>query len=484
MPWLFEIRIATALVVIAVVSTGQQPMFLKRAVNPDATASDVPQPVRVWYDAIDSKRSLLIPFCGFPDKDICPGAAFQQKYSLESLFSIAAGRTQVDVQTARKRWFQEATSAKSGQTAPFARSGLSLATMLRSFQLLAVINRMDLATWSPGTPGLPGRWSNSELRFIYAAKPVGSARFTLIVEFVLPDMEWKTFRTQAGRWSALAPTKVPLGSLEEALGDVIEQTGYRTGSKIRIRANCEASGGNWQFSQWEFRSPSHTLPGSFEQCSLDYQINPLFAQPTPVSGPLAPRDAEARFNTYSAFWKSAQTVNASPIPIPAEMSTKTALYARSDAGPFLSPPSDIPDSSQLRVRRNVIALQQCTGCHSRETSTHLQHVSESGYISRFLVPDRNVWNPSLEALAVDSPDQPSATWDVTVRYCVAGGSTAAPNDKNALDCPNGRLIVEKRRFHDLARRRLFMATLLAAPPDAPGPDDVRHIMDCAPDFAH
>jgi hypothetical protein len=478
MAWSFKSLAVFALTAIALVAGAQQPMFKNRAVNSNAQPGDVPPCVRDQYNAIQSERSLLIPFCPLPDMETCPGGAF---YSLESLFSIAATLAHIDPQKARGQWFQQATS---GASAPFGNSVLALANILQSFQLLAVVNRMDLGVWGSKGAGQPEAWSNAELRFIYGLKPLKNpGRFTLIVEFVLPDMGWTAFRDQASQWKALGPPSVTANSLQRELARVIEQTGYRNAATVRLRANCDV-GGKWRFSEWVFHGAAGTSPGSFELSDLDFQVNNAYMQPTLVTDRATSAEATQRFETYATFWE-ATTDPSSPVSVDPKMAVKTADYSFSQQIPFLSPPPTLAYSTLLGLRRNVIALQQCTGCHARETNTNLQHVSESGDISRFLLPNRKAWNPTLEDLTLPCSDATCATLDVPIQYCSTITTRVAPSGNDTINCPSPtQPTSEHRRFHDLARRKLFMATVLDTAGDTPRPGDVDHIMAYAPDFVH
>ena len=347
MPWSSNLLAVLAIAALRSPCAAQQPMFVNRAVNPAAKATDVPPKVQEQYNAIYSESSLLIPFCVFPNvqEKICPDSKF---YSLETVFAAAAARANVEVQTARKKWFDEATS---GAQPPFGKSGLTLENILQSFQLIAVVNRMDLATWSGGS----GKWSNAELRFIYGLKhgPGQPPSFTLIVEFVLPDADWKAFQEQGFRWKALGPpSQEKAGSLLTALGSVIEHTGYRDSPTVRIRANCQINGPVWEFSEWVFHSRTETSQASFEQSDLDFQVSNSYSFANAGTG-VTPKVAEERVRTYVDFWTDviAKTNGAFPVAPAAKMATKTAQYKFDTANPFLSPPASFIDTPQCIVTR-------------------------------------------------------------------------------------------------------------------------------------
>ena len=464
MAWSSKQVLLFALFTVTSLAAATQPMFLNRAVNMNASPADIPQPVKDQYSAILSQRSLLIPLCPMNDYQVCPDDAFKSSYSLASLFSIGATQTGLKLQDVQNQWFQQGTTNTAGQGVPFGATPLTSQGILNSFHLLAIVNRLDLALWQQG------KWTQSELRFIFGLNHPASelGKFTLIVEFVLPDMDWKTFQDQARNWKALgaAMPALPEGDLQK----VIEQSGCRNSKLIRIRVNCSV-GGNWRFSQWTFQAASKTSKGNFGQTPLDYQIDTSYAYTT----------LPQKLAVYSKFWADAHTNGITQIPVKGVLNPKTADYQFVQMGPFPGPPPTITDSADLGIKRDVIATQQCTGCHARETgNVLLQHVSETGSISGFLLPNR-VWNPPLEDLT-----SMKATLAVNVHYCVtesthpgSGGSMSSP------DCgPNQTEKTEIRYFHDLARRKLFMATLLAEPSNGPRQGDISRIMDYAPDFAH
>jgi hypothetical protein len=208
-------------------------------------------------------------------------------------------------------------------------------------------------------------------------------------------------------------------------------------------------------------------PGTFDQTDLDFQVNQCYTT-WPVTTPLCqPVANNAKFDSYVALWNGPPSDGKTQIRVKG-LTPQTADYSN---GPLsLGPPASIPDNGQSRTMRNVIALQQCTGCHGSETNTDLQHVSEDGNISNFLLPARTEWDVDLDSLK-----------RTTVRYCVAPNASSVPSGFGAPVCPPGaRQVTSSRIFHDLARRKLFMASVLAA--SDVGDDD--YIMNYAPDFAH
>ena len=126
------------------------------------------------------------------------------------------------------------------------------------FQLLAVVNRLDMAT-----PGVGDTWVGAELRFVYGARTVstqtGPEPFSVIVEFVLPALHWKDFRGMAGAWHDLrrlqgAAFVTQLKTLlQEARSPVSDKAKVNCSPLVRIRTNSVSGSGGapWFFAQWE-----------------------------------------------------------------------------------------------------------------------------------------------------------------------------------------------------------------------------------------
>jgi hypothetical protein len=175
-------------------------------------------------------------------------------------------------------------------------------------------------------------------------------------------------------------------------------------------------------------------------------------------------------------------------------SPRKLLHISLLAEQFIATPVGLADSDFYRTRRNILVLQQCTGCHSDETGTAFQHISENGALSYFLLKGRNAspgdvgvgstilnWNPTLNQLTA-APDKPnSATFPVTIHYCIP--SKVLPSNPVLCD-DDQKNVTENRLYHDLARRKLFMASLLAAPRTGPTLRDISNLKAYGPSFAH
>jgi hypothetical protein len=106
----------------------------------------------------------------------------------------------------------------------------------------------------------------------------------------------------------------------------------------------------------------------------------------------------------------------------------------------------------VRSRRDIVSLEQCNQCHAAETGTGFNHIKnrnagENAVLSSFLRGNGTL-KPSLgELYFADIKVIPP----VTVAYQTYGGEC-----KTLMDAPP-----VTRQFHDLARRALFLAALLA-----------------------
>jgi len=92
------------------------------------------------------------------------------------------------------------------------------------FQLLAIVNRMDLASWNGEShSGAPAQWTGGEVRFVYGVSPAGGSDdlppFTLILEFRLPPRGWPEFQSLARSWQRVSQvsSKNTLAALSAAL---------------------------------------------------------------------------------------------------------------------------------------------------------------------------------------------------------------------------------------------------------------------------
>jgi len=108
--------------------------------------------------------------------------------------------------------------------------------------------------------------------------------------------------------------------------------------------------------------------------------------------------------------------------------------------------------------RNVLALQRCSGCHAIESDTNFVHISNrtratGSHLSKFLVGNNP--QPTLQQLYYGKE---ADVLYVSVPYLTYIDSASTPG---TCDQPVQRSA--QRKYHDLARRALFLAAVLAAP---------------------
>lgn len=465
MRWLFESKLVfTIALLTSLAPAADRALYVGRSLNTAAVATDVPKCVQEKYTAIDSRRSLLVPVWPVQDAEIAKQDPVPVNNSFWAVFSLAAKEFGLNPDVTRESWLQD---LKGTYIAPA--KGFQ-SDFLNRFRLLAVVNRLDLAKWTEGPADSPGHWTGAELRFVFGRKHKNIQQdpsFTLIVEFVLPDTSWKEFQDQADQWSKLAGTTP--ATLQPALQRVIDNSGYRSAQCIRIRSNAKNVGSQWLFAEWQFQRQPGASQGGFGSTALDFQTAAPFA---------------------THLWPGGRA-DGSPIPVPPELSTKVVKYQSTGGATFIPAPVGVADSDSSRMIRNTLALQQCTGCHSDETGTSLQHISDKGVLSSFLltalkpspgkIGDGKTalnWNPTI----VDLMDKSNpVTFSVTIHYC---SPNKEPASVTGMCDHDQQEIKETRLYHDMARRKLFMASVLAASPTGPTPADINNFNAYAPTFIH
>ena len=409
-------------------------------------------PVAKIYPQIDFEKSLMIHDCGI-NPEWCNDSAF----SFESMFARAAHGAGLDADSQMLSWYNSARVTHIGfaqDVAPW----IGTSSAKAPFQNLAIVNRMDLAEWDKN------RWKGAEIRFVFGRLPheidPGKApKFTLIVEFVLPDMDWKTFLALGREWQSLASNP---GA--EAIKAILNKHLVHC-PKVRIRINRSDLGSGWNLSEWDF-SPKkgHTAP-VFALMPLDGQI----AIETLNAAPNSPD-----FKKYVALWTapleavSARSMSLQNLPL----QHSDFLYSASPQG--MPTPLGVCDANP--TIRNILALQQCSYCHTSETNTDFTHVGNrlttqtKSPLSKFLTGGSA--QPALEQLFFGD----TGLFPVQVKYqtytAATGGSCTAPTTRTV-----------QRNFNDLARRALFLSAVLSAS-KKPTKASIASIQSFATDFSH
>jgi hypothetical protein len=390
------------------------------------------------YGKIVPKRSILLYNCTDP-KNWCS----ERDFSFQAMFQQAAKLTKSNPSpdALASSWYDTTNSrpVDPGLSANITKfKSLAMANM----QLLAIANRMDLANWS----GV--QWVGGEIHFVYGPISKSSVQnLTIIFEFELPDFDRPTFKELAQTWIDLgtAPDDQYVAKLRAAL----RSSGFALlpGDKVRIqrlhvRMNDEISAQFWRLSQTILDRNSAT----FVPVKLDDQM-PL--NPSP--------------NLYAKFWPVAQTHTApgiNHITIPDNLLVQDASILYGDSDQILGMPPGVCDSSQSKTIRNVLALQQCTRCHTLETGTVFTHLANrspeaSEVPSAFLIGKDSNPHPTLKQLYYGDE---SAFLSVKIDYTHYTGSGRGP-------CNTATSTSTTRRFHDVARRSLFIAAVSTDRPE-------------------
>ena len=408
------------------------------------------------YKRLDPAKSLLVNNCdGFCDDDF---------FSFERILKkVAAATAMRDQSRVYATWYAEAAKLEGFQNhvRPYPKYGPA-----EAFQLLAVVNRLDLAE----PDGSGANWGKAELRFVYGAMPTsgtpGAEPLTAIVEFVLPFRPWKDFRTIAQGWADLSHSpafpKALKALLQQSWSPVADSAGGA--SEVRLRANFQAGGAGlpWTMAQWEF-----SKKGPVEK-NLDDEMNGNctgrqilafgFCQ-TPE-----PKSCEAYLPMYAQF--AMQPALTQSVQAPTLLVQRQCYFV---ASPIMPGPANVcstdprarPPAGITYLARNVFALQQCTGCHGAEGNPTFLHIANR-------LPKETESRLSL-FLTGGNPKATEPQLNRNDSNAVAKVELDAPwPDSKACGTADTTVHVV-RLFNDLARRRLFLASVLvvgaSAPPD-------------------
>ena len=402
------------------------------------------------YNSIQPERSLLLFDCA-RSGTWCADPA----YAFNSIFGLATGDTSPAAATA---WYNSAmfrgvnefeTTLGSWKGAPLDQA---------PFQLLAIVNRMDLAQWKGNS------WTGAEVRFVYGALPLNGSQnapgFTLIFEFVLPPVAgWKSFRDLGREWQKISTANGD-AAVAARLKIALEKSGYKVFSDFRLRANHEVAGSAWRMWQWDLKRGVKAVPGVLtDQIRSEYS-NGMVDSPA-----------------WQSVWhRAAETIGfARHIEIAEGFQQELSKVSPVEYGPndkgMPVPPSLCGSGSDVSAIRDVLSLQQCTFCHRGETGTRFTHISnrntgEDATLSAFLgggskAGGGKVLRPDLQALLSGDP------------VVIPAVTVTLPDS-----CHTGKKPERQRQFHDLARRTLFLAALLASPqPGNPAFEEARQLVD-------
>jgi hypothetical protein len=409
-----------------------QDVFDSRALIPHTLPSSGPDPAVVAafqnsqvaqkYHDIKPERSVLIYDC---DQAWCATADF----SFASLFQAAArlaNPSQPDAEGLARAWYDTASQVDAGVPAAFEYSSLNQLPL----QLLAVANRMDMATFD-GT-----WWTGAEIHLAYGVASDGAtpADFSLILEFVVNPKNRADFQSLAQTWVNLSQltadqSAIPLRDALRASGIPLVDGDAAGVAQIKLRINHDVSA-QWRLTQFLLDPASAPL---FTSAALTDQISGMITPDSPL---------------FSGLFQNASGSLVYPIPTNM-LEGHTTTYL--DSHPGLSMPSG-PCNPSITTR-HVLGLQECTMCHTAESGTHFQHLPNrlpgaATAPSAFLVG--NTLHPELIDLYYQTQ---TAVSPVSIVY----QTYAAPSGSTTCNVPVPVLASETRWFHDVARRTLFLA---------------------------
>jgi hypothetical protein len=484
-----QIKIPLAVLVLLFPAVAQQlterPLFRNRSMvgpgqnlhffaanSPGASASQFDSVLADAYSRIDMDRSLLIHdctagggtgWCQTPDDD--PAFAFQQTFSRAGrIAALKPGQASL-------QWFVSA-QAVEGFTDNMGGLWDGASPAGAPFLLLAVVNRIDLAEWDASR----AKWKNAELRFVYGLKKTGASSappFTLIIEFVLPDLSWSELRALAADWQALAGMADT--QLRTSLVGLVAKQFQRNLTLARLRTNWQLSTGHskWGLAQWEFNT------SGLARTDLTDQINSACVN---TIGAMAGGCA-----TYPQLWgllAGIPDLKRWEIPAGSALLSNFEKYA-----PFPTPgpqPKPLGMATPWGVCnpsprvRNVLSLQQCTFCHGAETNNDFTHVKNR------LPTDRKAALSNFVQGLIEKPTftqlktlDPAAVFPVDLTYQTYSGQGSTCSTIVATQP------TQHRYFHDLGRRALFLAAILIAPPGEPVPQGYLDLIaSYGADFSH
>ena len=407
-------------------------------VDPGVVSQLYASPLGKAYQLVHADRSIFMA-CG-PGTKWCANPAF----SFQTIFSEAALLAkQPDADVVVRQW----AKASIDQDPLLAKllTVSSLAEANQKLTLLAIANRMDLAY-------LEGdKWVGAEVHFIYGATPtnLSAPDFMVNLEFELPALPEVALTKDDLDFPTLAATWVSLPATDDAsygarLKAVLQQSGFsldKPPTRIRTlksRMN-HTQAGPWRLSQL-YLDPEQG--SDFVPRTLDGQMK--------LGMPPAQQEA---------MWQSLtppQTASGvAAYRVGASYQANTPLDYRMSPQAMETPPGVCNASPDTR---NILALQQCSWCHTGETGTHFAHVQnrrpkETAKLSGFLVgKGLATIQPKLEDLYYGNP---TVVFQVKLTY----NTYSAPPQCTTLVNPQPLL---DRRFHDVARRTLFLASFLSS----------------------
>jgi hypothetical protein len=386
------------------------------------------------YNKINPRRSVLLSDC-CSASPWCNDPAFR----FEAVFAEAAKIARPGSPEPVAQQWQKAMMGADPEVSflPFR----NLAELNSRLQLLAITNRLDLAA-------IRGRMrTGAEVHFEYGYYSEDhSPDVFLILEFRLPDMQMEDFAALAQRWIDLSSSSdadyVPALRRVLALSGFFGGTGPGRLARVSTRVNREIRAGVWRISQVVLNRASAN-PTEFAAVGLDNQLDSTFEP-----------------DAFGRLWNKGEQALASrsDYDIPNGFWTRqSSLEYRTQSGADNKPcslgtPGGEGGNAAAKLR-NVLAIQQCTLCHTSESGTLFRQISnrapgESSTLSSFLAGTGGT-NPHPALLELYYAEAyPEVVRPVVVNYGDYSGN-CSDNKENPR--------TETRYYHDIARRALFLA---------------------------
>jgi hypothetical protein len=311
------------------------------------------------YNLIKPERSILIYDCG-KGSPWCSNSA----YSFESVLAEAAkiaNPQHPDPEGLASTWYTSLKDLLDGGI-PIDLPWFGALTNA-PFQLLAIANRMDLADFQNN------QWIGAEIHFAYGLKPAADAsrpqNLLVIMEFRLPGLKRTDFKDLALIWSKLSDAKDTeyAGKLLDALrasGFSLQGANLTKLLRVSSRVNHAIASNRWRLSQ----------------LALDPTLEDDSAHRTlalaPLEDQLSPNIPENSI-AYLKLWHQ--------MPKPSGVGVQhITIEPNLNAGPSITYSLDVlgprPGVCGIDTNRDVLAIQQCTFCHTNETDTTFVQISK------------------------------------------------------------------------------------------------------------
>ena len=394
-----------------------------------------------YYRDIDPERSILIHDCALSVPSWCDAPTFSFQSMFREAAKIASPHTLNPDQLAAQ-WYESMTSTTKDAVLPFPLGE-------PPFQLLAIANRMDMAQLGSAASG-------AEMHFLYGRSPGPGAttapEMLVILEFRLPDFKPDEFRNLGRTWARLKTS--PPENYVADLGAALRQAGFsadpnRPDFPTRLRSVSSRFNHPFRPAIWELSQltldPASTDPmahSQFAQAYLEDQLRP---------------NADQLPSYPALFTVTASIMAGGALHVPVGPDVQAPSAITYDAVDVVTPPSGVCDAE---ANRAVLATQQCTFCHGSETGTAFAHITNRApgapsRLSTFLAGTgrgKSTAHPNLSDLYYATGPVQTVTLDYKEFHRAADGNCTIADPKPVV-----------RRFHDIARRTLFMAAILTDP---------------------